>query len=63
MSEQASASAATNVFRCRYCSWNCAKWMTLKNGQRRSGWARLETHLEDAHGILTVLTDSEARDE
>jgi hypothetical protein len=37
------------VIRCRLCNWKTKKWITLKDGGKRSGYIRLITHYEECH--------------
>lgn len=46
-------------FKCRHCDWTTPKWTTTKDGRKKSGWARLESHLEIKHGIEADLSLTE----
>ena len=45
----------SDTIKCRYCEWRTLKWSTTKSGKKRSGWTRLQNHLEDEHDIITDL--------
>lgn len=51
--------SAPEVLKCRWCRWSTPKWSTGKDGKPRSGWPRLQNHIEDRHEAEAMeLSDS-----
>ena len=42
-------SADDRYLQCRFCSWRTLKWRKNQSGAVKSGWPRLEDHLEQYH--------------
>lgn len=45
--------------KCRHCSFTVARWRTLKDGRRASGWNRIFAHIEENHPDLAEALEDE----